>query len=80
MHVLVATGVNGDGHREILGLEVSSAEDGVGWLGFLHDLTARGLSGVRLVTSDAHSVLVAAIGATLATHPASVAALITPRT
>jgi putative transposase len=57
--------VNADGHREILGLQVSSAEDGAGWLGFFGDLTARGLSGVKLVTSDAHNGLVAAIGATL---------------
>ena len=48
VHALVATGVNGDGHREILGLQVTSAEDGAGWLGFFRDLTARGLSGVRL--------------------------------
>jgi putative transposase len=65
VHALVAVGVNGDGHREILGLQVSSAEDGAGWLGFFRDLTARGLTGVRLVTSDAHNGLVAAIGATL---------------
>ncbi|QNE18287.1 IS256 family transposase [Kribbella qitaiheensis] len=65
VHALVATGVNGDGHREILGLQVTSAEDGAGWLGFLRDLTARGLTGVKLVTSDAHSGLTAAIGATL---------------
>src|SRR3712207_1809037 len=32
VHALVATGVNGDGHREILGLQVTSAEDGAGWL------------------------------------------------
>jgi putative transposase len=65
VHALLATGVNGDGHREILGLQVSSAEDGAGWLAFFRDLTARGLSGVRLVTSDAHRGLVEAIGATL---------------
>ncbi|MGH3521515.1 MAG: IS256 family transposase [Mycobacterium sp.] len=65
VHALVATGVNGDGHREILGLHVTSAEDGAGWLAFLRDLVARGLSGVRLVTSDAHAGLTAAIGATL---------------
>ena len=65
VHALLATGVNADGHREILGLQVTSAEDGAGWLGFFRDLTARGLSGVRLVTSDAHAGLVAAIGATL---------------
>ncbi|GAA0898327.1 hypothetical protein GCM10009559_60560 [Pseudonocardia zijingensis] len=65
MHALLATGVNGDGHREILGLQVTSAEDGAGWLGFFRDLTARGLTGVKLVTSDAHNGLVAAIGAAL---------------
>ena len=65
VHALLAAGVNGDGHREILGLQVTSAEDGAGWLGFFRDLTARGLTGVRLVTSDAHRGLVEAIGATL---------------
>jgi putative transposase len=65
VHALVATGVNADGHREILGLQVTTAEDGAGWLGFFRDLTARGLTGVKLVTSDAHAGLVAAIGATL---------------
>ncbi|MFG1859236.1 IS256 family transposase, partial [Actinomadura geliboluensis] len=65
VHVLVATGVNADGHREILGVEVSSAEDGAGWLAFLRGLVARGLSGVQLVISDAHAGLVEAIGSTL---------------
>jgi putative transposase len=65
VHALLATGVNADGYREILGLQVSSAEDGAGWLAFFRDLVARGLSGVRLVTSDAHAGLVEAIGATL---------------
>src|SRR5918911_1579228 len=45
------------------GREVTSAEDGAGWLAFFRDLTARGLSGVQLVTSDAHRGLVEAIGA-----------------
>ncbi len=61
VHALVATGINPDGHREILGLQVTTSEDGAGWLGFFRDLTARGLSGVALVTSDAHAGLVAAI-------------------
>ena len=65
MHALLATGVNADGYREILGLQVTSAEDGAGWLAFFRDLTARGLTGVRLATSDAHRGLVEAIGATL---------------
>ena len=65
VHVLIATGVNADGHREILGVQVTSSEDGAGWLGFFRDLTARGLSGVKLVTSDAHAGLTAAIAATI---------------
>jgi putative transposase len=65
VHALLATGVNADGHREILGLEVTSGEDGAGWLGFFRGLVARGLTGTMLVTSDAHAGLVAAIGATL---------------
>jgi len=65
VHALLAAGVNADGHREILGLQVTSAEDGAGWLAFFRDLTARGLTGVQLVTSDAHRGLVEAIGATL---------------
>jgi putative transposase len=65
VHALIATGVNAEGYREILGLDVSTAEDGAGWLTLLRSLSARGLSGVALVTSDAHAGLVAAIGATL---------------
>jgi len=65
VHALIAVGVNKEGYREILGVEVTTAEDGAGWLTFLRSLTARGLSGVKLVTSDAHAGLVAAIGATL---------------
>ena len=65
VHALLATGVNADGYREILGLHVTTAEDGAGWLAFFRDLTARGLTGVALVTSDAHRGLTEAIGATL---------------
>jgi len=65
VHTLIATGINAEGYREILGVQVTSAEDGAGWLAFFRDLVARGLSGVALVTSDAHPGLVAAIGATL---------------
>ncbi|MGW4019753.1 IS256 family transposase [Rhodococcus ruber] len=65
VHALVAVGVNADGYREILGLDVTSSEDGAGWLTFFRGLVARGLTGVKLVTSDAHAGLVAAIGATL---------------
>ncbi len=65
VHALLATGVNRDGHREILGLDVTTAEDGAGWLAFFRGLVARGVGGVKLVTSDAHAGLVTAIGATL---------------
>ena len=62
---LVATGVNRDGHREILGLEVVTQEDGAAWLSFFRGLVARGLAGVALVTSDAHAGLREAIAAVL---------------
>ena len=63
--VLVATGVNGDGHREVLGMRVATAETGAAWNEFFADLVARGLTGVRLVTSDAHHGLVEAVAANL---------------
>lgn len=65
VHCLVAVGVNAEGQREVLGLDVAAAEDGAGWLAFLRGLVARGLTGVRLVVSDAHAGLVEAIGAAL---------------
>jgi putative transposase len=65
--VMVATGVNADGYREVLGIHTATTESGAGWLAFFRDLTARGLSGVALVTSDAHTGLIDAIGATLPT-------------
>lgn len=63
--VLLDTGVNGDGHREVLGMRVATSETGAAWNGFFADLVARGLAGVRLVTSDAHAGLVEAIAAHL---------------
>lgn len=63
--VLHAVGVNRDGFRESLGLEVVTSEDGAAWLAFLRSLVARGLAGVKLCTSDAHPGLVDAIAATL---------------
>ena len=63
--VLVATGVNGDGHREVLGMRVATSETGAAWNEFFADLVARGLAGVRLVTSDAHAGLVDAVAANL---------------
>jgi putative transposase len=63
--VVHAVAVNRDGFRESLGLDVVTAEDGAAWLAFLRSLVARGLSGVKLVSSDAHPGLVDAIAATL---------------
>jgi putative transposase len=65
MALLVAIAVNERGEREVLGLEVSSGESGPAWTGFLRTLVGRGLSGVVLVTSDAHVGLREAIRATL---------------
>jgi putative transposase len=65
VHCLIANGVNADGCREILGIDVTSSEDGAGWLAFLRGLAARGLSGVALVISDDHAGLVNAIAAVL---------------
>lgn len=62
---VTATGVNVDGHREVLGVDVITVEDGAGWTAFLRGLAARGLSGVQLVISDAHEGLKAAIGGVL---------------
>ncbi len=63
--VVHAVGVNRDGFRESLGLDVVTAEDGAAWLAFVRGLVARGLTGVKLVSSDAHPGLVDAIAATL---------------
>jgi len=65
VHCLIATGVNAEGYREILGIDVTSSEDGAGWLAFLRGLVARGLSGVAMVTGDDHAGLVNAIAAVL---------------
>jgi putative transposase len=62
---LVAVGVNEDGHREVLGLDVVTVEDGAGWLAFLRGLKARGLKGVALVISDAHQGLREAVASVL---------------
>ena len=63
--VTVATGVNADGHREVLGVQIATSETHAGWRAFFRDLSARGLSGVRLVTSAAHAGPVEAVRATL---------------
>jgi transposase-like protein len=63
--VLIATGVNADGHREVLGVKVATSETKQAWNVFFADVVARGLTGVKLVTSDAHAGLVEAIAANL---------------
>jgi hypothetical protein len=65
VRTLVAVGVNADGGREVLGVEVTSDEDGAGWLAFPRSLTGSGLAGVRLVLSDAYRGLLNAIGVAL---------------
>ena len=64
--VVVATAVNSDGRREVLGIDVGTSEDGAFWLAFLRGLVARGLSGVELVTSDAHQGLREAVATVFA--------------
>ena len=64
--VVVATAVNREGKREVLGIDVGTSEDGAFWLAFLRSLVARGLSGVQLVTSDAHQGLKDAIATVFA--------------
>ena len=63
--VVVATGVSMDGHREVLGCAVGDSEDGAFWTEFLRSLRARGLGGVRLVISDQHLGLKAAVEAVM---------------
>ncbi|MBX5476888.1 MAG: IS256 family transposase [Clostridia bacterium] len=65
MALVVATGVKDTGEREVLGLDVGPSEDGAFWMAFLRGLLARGLKGVKLVISDAHEGLKAAIDAVL---------------
>jgi transposase-like protein len=60
--IVIAIAVTANGEREVLGLDVGPSENGAFWLAFLRDLAARGLGGVKLVTSDAHAGLKAAIG------------------
>ena len=64
--VAVATAVNAEGRREIIGMDVGTSEDGAFWLAFLRSLSARGLSGVELVISDAHRGLRDAIATVFA--------------
>ena len=59
--VVVAVGVAADGRREVLGFEVGDTESQPFWTAFLRSLKARGSGGVKLVISDAHTGLIAAI-------------------
>jgi len=63
--VIIAVGVNGDGRREVLGMEVGTSEAEPIWTEFLRTLTRRGLRGVKLVVSDAHEGIKAAVGKVL---------------
>jgi transposase-like protein len=63
--IVIAIGVTATGEREVLGLDVGPTESGAFWLAFLRSLVARGLGGVKLVVSDAHGGLKAAIAAVL---------------
>ena len=63
--VVIAIGVNAAGHREVLGMDVVTVEDGAGWTAFLRSLVARGMRGVQLVISDAHCGIKDAIAAVL---------------
>lgn len=66
MALVVAVGVHTDGQREVLGLDLGPSEDGAFWRAFLRSLVERGLTGVRLVISDAHVGLKEAITQVLA--------------
>jgi len=78
MAVLIATGVKATGEREVVGVDVGPAEDLEFWRAFLRQLVSRGLSGVRLVTSDSHLGLKQAVAEFWSGPPGSAAAFITP--
>jgi putative transposase len=63
---VIATAVNVEGRREIIGFDIVTTEDTSAWTAFLRSLVARGLSGVELVISDAHGGIKAAIAAVFA--------------
>jgi len=64
--LVIATGVRGNGEREVLGFALGASEEEAFWVDFLRSLVRRGLQGVQLVTSDAHEGLKAALGQVLA--------------
>ncbi len=59
--VIVAVGVNSDGRREVLGMDIGASEAEAFWTAFLRKLARRGLRGVKLVVSDAHEGIKAAV-------------------
>ena len=59
--VIIAVGINADGRREVLGMEIGTSEAEPLWTEFLRKLTRRGLRGVKLVVSDAHEGIKAAV-------------------
>jgi transposase-like protein len=63
--VIVAVGVNGDGRREVLGMDIGPSEAETFWTEFLRKLARRGLRGVKLVISDAHEGIKAAVAKVL---------------
>src|SRR6201999_3577430 len=65
--VIVAVGVNSDGRREVLGMDIGPSEAETFWTAFLRKLARRGLRGVKLVVSDAHEGIKAAVSKVLAT-------------
>ena len=62
---VIATAVNVEGCREIVGFDIVTTEDTAAWTAFLRSLVARGLHGVELVISDAHGGIKAEIAAVL---------------
>ena len=69
--VIVAVGVNTDGRREVLGMDIGPSEAETFWTAFLRKLARRGLRGVKLVISDAHEGLKAAVAKVLQRHLAA---------
>jgi putative transposase len=63
--VIVAVGVNGDGRREVLGMDIGPSEAETFWTAFLRKLARRGLRGVKLVVSDSHEGIKAAVSKVL---------------
>jgi putative transposase len=65
MATVVAIGLTADGERQVLGVDAGPSEDAAFWTAFLRDVTRRGLTGVRLVISDAHQGIKAAVATVL---------------